>query len=164
MKQYSIFDAEMQVSKRLVRNDLTSLQWRLLDYLKEYALGEENAVGGRELKYKFNLKSTAEVRKIIKTLRTSPQVNLIIGSNNKGYYIPFKDEYIKSVTMVINRALSGIETAINLMPSIESVLHKAIGYYYKKADKGSHNQEQIQFNGWEQVINRFAEKYKGEEK
>ena len=160
MKQYSIFDEEMIVSKRLVKSDLTSLQWRLLDYLKKYALGEKNAVKGRELAYQFGLRNTAEVRTIIKKLRTSPQVQVIIGSNNRGYYIPYKDEYINSISLMLNKTLSMVETAINLFPASAEIIHKAVGYHYKKRDKGVHNQEQIRFNEWErELINRYAEKY-----
>lgn len=161
MKQYSIFDEEMIVSKRLVKKDLTSLQWSLLEYLKKYALGEKNAVSGKILAYQFDLRNTAEIRKIIKALRTSTEVNVIIGSNNKGYYIPFKDEYIDSISLMLNKTLSMVETAINLFPASADIMHKAVGFHYKKRDKGVHNQIQIQFNGWErEVINRYAEKYK----
>lgn len=161
MKQFSIFDEEMVVSKRLVKKDLNNLQWSILNYLKEYALGEKNAVSGKYLAYYFGMRNTAEVRKVIKHLRTSPEVSVIIGSNNKGYYIPFEDEYIKSISLTLNKALSMVETAINLFPASAEIIHKAVGYHYKKTDKGSHNQRQIQFNGWEEeLINRYAEKYK----
>ncbi len=165
MKQYSIFDEEMIVSKRLVKSDLNNLQWSLLKYLKQYALGSKNAVKGRELAYQFNLKTTAEVRKIIKQLRTSPQVQVVIGSNSNGYFIPFEDEYIKSISLMLNKTLSMVETAINLFPASAEIIHKAVGYHYKKRDKGVHNQAQLRFNNWErELINRYAEKYKGVEK
>lgn len=164
MKQYSIFDEEMVVSKRLVKKDLNNLQWSILNYLKKYALGEKNAVSGKHLAFQFGLNNTAEVRAVIKHLRTSSEVSVVIGSNNKGYYIPFEDEYIKSISLMLNKTLSTVETAINLFPASAEIIHKAVGYHYKKVDKGSHNQIQIQFNKWErEIINRYAEKYKGEE-
>lgn len=163
MKQFSIFDEEMIVSKRLVKSDLNNLQWTILDYLKHNALGVKNAVSGGKLAFEFGLSNTAEVRKVIKALRTSPQVQVVIGSNSRGYYIPFEDEFIESITLTLNKALSMVETVINLFPASAEIIHKAVGYHYSKRDKASNNQMQIQFNGWErELINRYAEKYRGE--
>ncbi len=163
MKQYSIFDEEMIASKRLVKNDLNNLQWLILDYLKHNALGVKNAVSGKKIAFEFGLSNTAEVRKVIKALRTSPQVQVVIGSNNRGYYIPFEDEFIDSISLTLNKTLSMIETTINLFPASAEILHKAVGYHYKKRDRANHGQRQIRFNGWEQeLINRYAEKYRGE--
>lgn len=149
-----------QESKRLVDNDLSSLDYRVLKYLKEYALGKENAVSGETIKEYFGLGSTAEVRKIIKNIRISNVVNTIIGSNNNGYFIPYKYEYVKAVSLMLNRAISSVETIIYMMPSSAEILHKFIGDLYKRVEKSVEGQTQMRFNDWEQeVLRKFAEKY-----
>ena len=158
---FSLWDYyEEEETKRLVKNDLRSLEWRVLDFLKKYALGKDNAISGKSLMLQFDLGNTAGVRKIIKSIRTSNISNTIIGSNNNGYFIPYHDEYAKSVSLMLNKTLSMIETMVAIMPSSESILHKAIGYYYKNVEKVVEGQMQIQFNGWErEIIRKYAEKY-----
>ena len=107
----------------------------VLDFLKKYALGKDNAISGKSLMLQFDLGNTAGVRKIIKSIRTSNISNTIIGSNNNGYFIPYHDEYAESVSLMLNKTLSMIETMVAIMPSSESILHKAIGYYYKNVEK-----------------------------
>lgn len=150
--------------QRLAKNDLKSIEHRVLRFLKTSALGKKNAVSGKELMHLFDLNSTAEVRKIIKSIRTSDLSNTIVASSSKGYYIPYKDEYIEGVSLMLNRTLSMVETMIALMPASAEILHKAIGHHYKTTEKAVEGQTQMQFKGWErEVINKYAEKYERSE-
>lgn len=147
-------------SKRLVDNDLSSLDYRVLKYLKEYALGKENAVSGETIKEYFGLGSTAEVRKIIKNIRISNVVNTIIGSNNKGYFIPYRDEFDEAVELLVDKVVSMLKTTIYTFPAIHKFLHAMIGKYYKEVDKAVEGQIQMKFLGHErEIIRKFAEKY-----
>lgn len=163
IKQFDIFDImekEQEQAKRLVKNDLGSLSYNILKYLKNNALGKKNQVSGKELVRVFNLNDTSQVRYHINKIRNSKNVTAKIGSDLNGYYIPTTFEYLESVKFIIEKTLSMIETSINLIPGIEEVFHIAVGYFYKKADKAVEGQAQIQFTGYERdFIRRFAERY-----
>lgn len=163
IKQFDIFDImekEQEQAKRLVKNDLGSLSYNVLKYLKENALGKKNQISGKELAKVFNFDNTSQVRYHINKIRNSKNVTVKIGSDLNGYYIPTTFEYLESVKFVIEKTLSMIETSINLMPEIKDTLHLAVGHFYKKADKAVEGQAQIQFTGYERdFIRRFAERY-----
>lgn len=147
------------------KSDLNAVEQGLLDYLKANSSGKENAVKGKDLMLIFGFNNTAEVRKTIKKLRISFQVTERISSCNNGYYIPYEDEFLEGVGLLLNKTLSMIQTVINQFPASAKILWKAVGYHYKKTDKALQGQTQIRFTGHEQdFINRYAKKYEGERK
>lgn len=172
MKQLSIFDVEVSQdnsnsssnsssnSKRLVKTDLKTQDYVILNYLKKYALGTKNKVSGRHLADVFGFENTAKIRQHIKRLRIDPTVDVIIGSDSGGYYIPTQEEYIGSVQLMLGKTLSQIATIVNMYPRAEKIIQAVAGYHFKRLDKAVEGQTQIQFNGWErEYIKRYADGY-----
>lgn len=163
IKQTSIFDwldNQPKQSKRLVKSDLHTVDYKILDYLKQNALGAKNKVSGQHLAIRFGFDSTAKVRQHIKRLRVDPSIHLLIGSNNSGYWIPTEDEMLDAIKYKLNKAISEVETVINMYPRSAKIIQAVSGYVYKKVDKAPQGQLQIPFNGWErEFVNHYANKY-----
>ena len=163
MKQTSIFDwlgSQPPESKRLVKSDLHSIDYMVLDYLKNNALGSNNKVTGDKLASVFGYDNTAKIRGHIKRIRVDTSVDVIIGSDNGGYWIPTEEEMLDAVMYKLNKAISEVETVIHMYPRAAKMIQAVCGYVHKKVDKTPQGQMQIQFNGWErEFINRFADKY-----
>ena len=170
--QYSIYDFVKEVkntttkngkarSKRLLDDKgLTTQDYNVLNFLKRVALGKRNIQSGTDIMERFGFDNTAQVRAIIKTLRTNKTVDVKIASSPKGYYIPTEDEYIEGVQLMLDKTLSQVETIVNMYPRAEKIIQAVAHVIYKGVDKAPQGQTQIQFNGWEnETINHFAEKY-----
>lgn len=149
------------MSKRLVKNELRPIDWEVLKYLKKWGLGKRQAIKGQKLADLFsNHYSTQEIRAIIKRLRTSPQVDVIIGSCSKGYYIPFTVEHEEAVALMLSKTLSQVETVVNMYPQGANVIYKVLNEITKSVSKVFDGQTQMQFNGWENdIIKLYAERY-----
>lgn len=157
---YDFLDSQPKNSKRLVKTDLHTLDYQILAYLKKHALGFKNKVSGQRLAVAFGFDSTAKVRNHIKRIRVDPSIHIIIGSDNRGYWIPTEDEYLQAIKFKLNKAISEVETIVNMYPRAAKIIQAVSGYVYKKVDKSVQGQMQIKFNGWEQdMINHYAEKY-----
>ena len=150
-----------RVSKRLVDNNgLTTEDYNVLNFLKRVALGKKNIQSGTDIMERFGFDNTAQVRTIIKTLRTNKTVDVKIASSPKGYYIPTEEEYIDGIKLMLDKTLSQVETVVNMYPRAEKIIQAVAHVIYKSVDKAPQGQMQIQFNGWEnETINHFAEKY-----
>ena len=149
-----------RTSKRLVKNTLDSTDHHVLDFLKRTALTKNNRVSGQEIADRFGFDNTAIVRQHIKKIRNSPQNDVIIASDNKGYWIPTQDEVDEGVALMIGKTLSQVETVINMYPRSAEMIHTLAGWVYKKKDKAVQGQTSIQFNGWQNgIMNKYAEKY-----
>jgi len=150
-----------RVSKRLVDNNgLTTEDYNVLNFLKRVALGKKNIQSGTDIMERFGFDNTAQVRTIIKTLRTNKSVDVKIASDSKGYWIPTQDEYIQGVQLMLNKTLSQVETIVNMYPRSEKIIQAVAHLVWKSVDKAAQGQVQIDFNGWEEeTINHFAEKY-----
>jgi len=150
-----------KASKRLVDNSkLNSNDYFVLDYLKENGLGKGNEVSGWKYQNMLGYNSTFKVREHIKKLRNDPTVDVIIGSNKNGYYIPTEEEYLESVALMLKKTLSQVETIVKMYPRSAKMVHIVASSTYKKVDKSAIGQTQIKFNGWERdFIKRFANDY-----
>lgn len=150
------------MSKRLVKNELRPIDWQVLKYLKKWGLGKRQAIKGRELADLFSnqYNNTQEIRAIIKRLRTSPQVDVVIGSCSKGYYIPLTVEHEEAVALMLSKTLSQVETVVNMYPQGANVIYKVLNEITKSVSKVFDGQTQMQFNGWENdIIKLYAERY-----
>ena len=170
--QYSIYDFVKEVSKQTTKNGkarskrlvddkgLTTQDYNVLNFLKRVALGKKNIQSGTDIMERFGFDNTAQVRTIIKTLRTNKTVDVKIASSPKGYWIPTEDEYIQGVQLMLNKTLSQVETIVNMYPRSEKIIQAVAHLVWKSVDKAAQGQVQIDFNGWEEeTINHFAEKY-----
>lgn len=133
----------------------------ILDYLKENALGQENAKHGHIIADEFGLTNTYDVRKHIKALRNDPENDIIIGSTTKGYFIPREEEYQKAIQLMLSKTLSQIRTTINIYPRAAKIVHAVAGHSLKRAKTEVQGQLEMDFEEWElKVIKRFAEELK----
>lgn len=150
---------------KLVKNDLITLEHRLLGFLKTNALGRVNVVSGSELARQFGLESTVQVRQVIKKLRNSPTVDVKIGSCKDGYFIPTRDEYLESIQYMLKKTLSQIKTTIKMYPRATAIIHKVAHEELKTNNTAVDGQMQIKFNGWENdIIKLFADGYIDDDK
>lgn len=94
--QYSIYDFVKEVSKQTTKNGkarskrlvddkgLTTQDYNVLNFLKRVALGKKNIQSGTDIMERFGFDNTAQVRTIIKTLRTNKTIDVKIASSPKG--------------------------------------------------------------------------------
>lgn len=66
--------------------------YQLYDFLKENHMGEENAISARNLSKLFGVSERA-LRDLISEIRESSVLQLVIGSNNKGYFVCRENEF-----------------------------------------------------------------------
>lgn len=147
-------------NERVVKNRLSSNQWFLLDYLKENAIGKENAISGDKLAEMMSL-SKPNLRKEIKKIRVNQDI--VIGSCRYGYYIPLEEEYKDAVKFQESKTLSHIETCVVQRPEFILELYSFLNHLNKTVDKTIQNQVQMKLTGYENdTFNKFGDKYKKE--
>lgn len=148
---------ENTTSKRLVKNKLNTIQWRILNHMKVYAVGEENALSGKTFAERFDITPTL-FRYHISRIRKYQEI--IIGSSkNKGYYIPLEEEKTQALRYAENKTLSELETRVRQNPTFALKAFKTLNDTLKTTDKALQGQIVMQFNGWEKDINYFGDKY-----
>lgn len=147
---------------RIVKNKLNTREWEILKFLKENAVGKENAIFGWELAYYFGI-TTEALRYNIANIREYQDV--VIGSNtNVGYYIPLQDEYKEAVRYGQNKALSQLRRNAKKDHNFILRAYKLLNEIAKELDHVSQGQLRMQFNGWEnEEENFFGDKYVKEE-
>ena len=86
------------------------------EYLKQYHLGEQNAVTSRELEYAVNLQGK-ELRTLINTLRRS---GIPIASSGSGYFYAATEQEVRATVAHMTHRIGGIAAAIRgLTASLE---------------------------------------------
>jgi len=158
-KQLTIDDFlnEKTTSKRLVKERLHTLEHVVLKDLKTYHVSKKNAVNMSKLAYRYDV-SDRDMRTIIKHLRTYQDV--MVSSCSNGYYIPLESEQDTANQMIISRALSSLDTMIDINNKYILIAYKHLNERLKTLDTATQNQMKMQFNGWERdTVNRFGDKY-----
>ena len=147
---------------KIVKNEMTTLDHKILKFLKEFALGKDNQKSGDFIKHMFVLRNKTQLRNCIKRIRMNQDV--LIGSTKKGYWVALENEKEQAVKMMFEKAKSEIETLSHIAPEKLAELHSWIGSLNKKVDKAPQGQFKVLFNGWERpTVNRYGNKYlKGE--
>ena len=121
---------------------MKTIDYAILEYLKENAVSRSNAIKGKVLAYTFGI-STMQVRKSIARIRKHQDI--IVGSDIKyGYYIPLKKEVKKALLYAENKTLSELENRIKQNPAFALKAYKTINETLKKANKA--HEGQIYFN------------------
>ncbi len=149
---------ENTTSKRLVKNKLNTIQWRILNYMKVFAVGEENALSGSTLAYRFDITKEA-LRKHIARIRKRQEI--IIGSSqNKGYYIPLEEEKAQALRYAENKTLSELETRVRQSPTFALKAFRKLNETLKTTDKALQGQMKMLLSGYEnELVNYFGDKY-----
>lgn len=108
------------------------LAYRIYDYLKQNHVGKENAISGKKLSAKFNIRERA-LREVINEIRNSQELEKIVASSNNGYFICTKEEFRQANNRLLH-------TACNLLRTVRANEHKAgmdgqmkmkLGEFYK---------------------------------
>lgn len=79
-------------------------------YLKENHEGEENAISAKALSERYNI-SERSLRDIISEIRESTVLQLVIGSNNKGYFVCREEEFLSMNNRLKSAAFSLLKVA-----------------------------------------------------
>lgn len=145
-------------SKRLVKNKLNTIQWRILSHMKVYAVGEKNAISGGALADRFDITPTL-LRNHISRIRKHQEI--IIGSSkNKGYYIPLEEEKERALRYAENKTLSELETRVRQNPTFALKAFKKLNETLKTTDKAVQGQMKMLLSGYEnETVNYFGDKY-----
>lgn len=149
---------ENTTSKRLVKNKLNTIQWRILNHMKVYAVGEENALSGNTLANRFDI-TPALFRHHIARIRKHQEV--VIGSSkNKGYYIPLEEEKAQALRYAENKTLSELETRVRQSPTFALKAFRKLNETLKTTDKALQGQMKMLLSGYEnELVNYFGDKY-----
>lgn len=146
-------------SKRLVKNKLSSIEWDIINYLKDNHVGYENAITGSELSNIFNV-ARVTLRHYIRNIRKHH--DLIIGSDiEKGYYIPLQVEKDQALQYAENKTLSELETRVRQNPIFALKAYKKLNETLKTVDKAQQGQFKMKLSGYEnETVNYFGDKYR----
>ena len=168
LQQLSIFDEEnsnqqpvfdyVEHVKRLVAKDyMSTIQWRVYNYLTKNCLGKKNRISMMELSNIFTPQSSdgREMREIIKVIKIKQVAKIgTIG----GYYIMSVDEYDREVARAKARLETIIEVSQQQFPEIKLWLHARVEEH--KGEWIAQGQMQIPHTGYERIfIRQYAEDY-----
>lgn len=141
---------------KLVKNDLTSLEWRIYAYLKRHAFSEAHSAPAKLLVDVFGLSSKRILRKHIHNIRMSPQITKIIGSGNDGYYIQSKhDDANRRLRSQANQMMKLV--VLNGGQGELERFYKVLNELKENIDKPAQLQTVLKFNGYEKDVNYISE-------
>lgn len=78
--------------------------YRIYEELKRH-IGEENSISARDLSDIFNI-SKRKLREYINTICESTELEKVIGSGNKGYYVCREEDYAKAENRIKSTTFS----------------------------------------------------------
>lgn len=143
---------------KIVENGLSSLHWRVYNFLKSSCIGKENAISMNSLSDVFMV-SGRDIRQIIKDISEYSIINTIIATSSKGYYIPKNEIEAKEANIMLKKRLeSSIKRYIsNSLDDVNWLFNyvKSLKEEYEKAPQA---QTVLQFNGYEKDVNYFGER------
>ncbi len=141
---------------KLVKQDLTSLEWEVYNYLKQNCMGEKSAIGMKQLAENFWV-SDRGLRQMIKNITESKVISTIIASGSKGYYIPLNEqESIKANAMLKSRLEGALRRYYANNPSNRHWVYNLLKELDEEYETPPQNQTVIKFNGQENDINYFG--------
>lgn len=143
---------------RIVKSKLTTLDYQILNYMKENCVGEKNATFGRIIATHFNI-SMEWFRKRITNIRKYS--GIVIATNpNKGYYIPLMNEWEQGKEYADRKFLSEMESRIRSDRKFVNVIYKEIDRIKNSTDYIEQDQSQMKLTGYENdYYNKFGDKY-----
>lgn len=108
------------------------ITYRIYDELKNH-IGIENAISGKELSEIFGI-DRRQLRRHIHTLRNSMDMEKVIGSCNKGYYICCEEDFDEADKRLERQALSTLKVvwANRKKRSKDGQYKMPLGDYYKE--------------------------------
>lgn len=146
-------------------------EYKLLHYLLQFALGNKKSIAGWELASVLfnNRHNTEKLRGMVRALRNNVEIDLVIGSSSKGYFIAKKNETFDAVKYIYAKSLDEMMTAIKMYPPLFERYIKVAQKVYQETDKSHDSQITAQFDELtEELINdmviRYADTLKQEAK
>ena len=136
----------------------TKESYEMLHYLIRFANGMKKAIPGWELSNViFKIKNTEKVRLMINELRNDINVDLIIGSNSKGYFIAKHDELYDAIKYLFGKSVNEMITVIRMFPAIFESYIKIAQKTFQETDKACDRQVTAQFeHDTENIINEIV--------
>ena len=107
--------------------------YRVYDYMKIHHVGESNAISAEELSEVLGI-DQRELRAIVRTIRMSGELEKIIVSSNKGYYLATEGEVIALVVRLIRHGAAEIKVARKVAEKAarDGQMKIALGPYYSE--------------------------------
>lgn len=147
------------MGKKKEKKVLTTLHWRIYDYLKDNCTGKDNKVSMHDLALWFGV-SSRKVREVIKDLTESDKIYTIIATTPKGYYIPSNELEMNEANKMLKSRIEGALTRYFAnTPNDRDWLYNLISDLKDQYDTPPQAQTVIQFTGNErETINYFGER------
>ena len=148
----------------------TKDKYKLLHYLMQFGLGEIQSIPGWELaSVMFNHKNTEKLRGMINELRNDCEIDVVIGSSAKGYFIAKRDEIYDAVKYIFAKSVNEMVTAIKMYPPLFERYIKIAQRTYQDTDKSFDSQITAQFDTLtdellNDIVIRYADTIKQEMK
>jgi hypothetical protein len=170
MERFDIFDflekTKKSGSKRLTKNELTTLEHNIVKSFKEYGVGENsNTITVKWLMENHpQITSDSQWRKLWKNIKTKKVDNYIYGNKKVGktwyYFIMTRKDNIDPQANATNHALSSMESVLKQQPEKAALFFKKIWETIRDTDAVPHLQQQMKLTGYERgEVHRFADKY-----
>lgn len=137
-------------------------EYKLLHYLLQFALGSKKSIAGWELaSVMFNNRhNTEKLRGMVRALRNDVNVDLIIGSSSKGYFIAKQSETFDAVKYIFAKSLDEMATAIRMYPPLKDRYIKVAQKVYQDTDKSFDSQITAKFDELtDELINDMVIRY-----
>lgn len=132
--QITIEDYIKEVEENSLKvNNHEPIVYRVYDYMKKHHVGEKYAISSQSLCDVFNI-DERDLRKIIREIRMSGQLEKIIVSSNKGYYMATEGEVDALVARLIRHGAAEIQVARNIAKKAQrdGQFKIQFGPYYKE--------------------------------
>lgn len=140
------------------KKPLTTLHWRMYEFLKTYCIGVDNSVSMGSLALTYGI-SERKVRQFIKDITENEKIYTVIATSSKGYYVPSNElEMEKANTMLKSRIEGALARYYANTPNDRHWLYSLLKRLENEYDTPPQAQTVIKFNGWEKDINYFGER------
>lgn len=108
------------------------ITYRIYKCLKKQCVGKENAISGADLSARFGI-SRRQLRVYIHEIRNSTELEKVIGSCNRGYYICREEDFDEADRRLERQALSTLKVvwANRKKRSKDGQYKLPLGDYYK---------------------------------
>lgn len=132
MTAYQIgFDEYVEEMTKLSVKHHEPTVYHVYEYMKNH-IGKDKAIAADELASKFGL-SERELRSIVHEIRMSDELEKIIVSTNRGYYLATEGEANAVISRLIKHGAEEIKVARKLAQKVErdGQMKIQLGAYYK---------------------------------
>lgn len=122
---------ELESNKVVVKHH-EPIVYALYDYMKKHHVGKDNAIASEELANMFGI-TDRELRNVVHDIRMSGELEKIVVSTNKGYYMATEGEADAVICRLIKHGAEEIKVArmIAAKQARNGQMKLQLGPYYK---------------------------------